>query len=89
MTSSCSPTSSSGLVLEPLGEALVELRARFLQQSPVRGVADQDVVEPEDRLVDPVRPVRLDELLAPERLEVAVEIRSRPTSVRATTTAPR
>ena len=63
----------TGLAFEPARDALVELGSRLLEQPSVGSVADQRVVEPEHRLVDPICPGRLDELLAPQALEVRVE----------------
>ena len=54
----------TGLGLQPVGEALVQLGARLLQERAVGRVADQHVVEAVDRLVDPVGALRLDHVLA-------------------------
>ena len=53
--------------VEPVGEALVQLRAKLLRDPLVGGVADQHVPEAE-RVLD--RLVRADELLAHERREL-------------------
>ena len=58
------------LDLEPAGGPLVQLGAGLLEEPSVGGVADEDVVEAEHRLVEPVGAGRLDELLAAQPLEV-------------------
>ena len=76
-------------VTEPVGVALVQLGARPLQQAPVGGVADQDVVEAEDRLAQYQRVVGLDELPAPQRSRCVVELARRAPARGGRSTAPR
>ena len=61
------------LLLEPVGDALVEVGPVVLEQASVGGVADEHVVEPQDGLVDPVRPRRFDQLLLAQSFEGGVE----------------
>ena len=56
-----------GGVLEPVREALVQLRARLLRQRPVGGVADQDVAEAEGVVVAEGRAVGADQVAPDER----------------------
>ena len=55
------------VLLQPGGEALVEVGAGRLRQRLVGGVADQQVAEAEAVLARELRPVRPDQLLAHER----------------------
>ena len=55
------------MLLEPGGEALVQVGARRLRQRLVGGVADQEVAEAEAVLAGELRPVGPDQLLADER----------------------
>ena len=55
------------VLLQPGGEALVEVGAGRLGQRLVGGVADQQVAEAEAVLARELRPVRPDQLLADER----------------------
>ena len=59
--------------LEPLGEPLVQLRARPLGQRRVGRVADQDVLEAVGVVSLEQRPVRVDQLAPHEPLEVGSE----------------
>src|SRR5689334_22218108 len=61
------------LVDDPSRGTLVELGARRLEHPPVRGIADQDVVEAKEWLVDPARASRLEQLLAPQCFEDRTE----------------
>src|SRR5581483_9420299 len=61
-------------VLEPGGEALVQVGAHLLRQRVVRRLADEDVAEAEGVLAGEGGPVRTDELLAHERGEAAVDL---------------
>ena len=69
MTASCSPMRCSAARVGPDRDLLVQVGAGGLEQPAVRGVADEHVVEAVDRLVAPVGAGRLDQLLAPHRLE--------------------
>ena len=60
--------------LDPVGEALVQLGARALEQAAVGGVADQHVVEAQHRLAEEPAGVGLDQLAAAQRLEARVEV---------------
>ena len=62
------------LLLEPRGDALVQIDAHLLQQPAIGRVPNEDVVEPVDRLVDPVRADRLHELLAPQAFEARLDL---------------
>ena len=55
--------------LEPRRDALVQLGARLLEQRPVRGVSDEGVAEAEAVVAE-----RDHELLAPQRVEVDVDV---------------
>jgi hypothetical protein len=55
--------------LEPLGKALVQLRACRLRQRVIRGVSDQEVAEAERVVRGDLRGVRTDQALADERDE--------------------
>ena len=57
----------SGVRVEPVREALVQLRSRRLREGFVRSVAEQEVAEPECVLRRDQRAVRANELLADER----------------------
>ena len=59
---------------EPVGEALVQLGARALQDAAIGGVADQHVVEAQRRLAEEPAGVGLDQLAPPQRLEPRVEV---------------
>ena len=60
------------VLLQPGGEALVQLRARRLRQRVVGSVPDQQVAEAEGILARELRLVGPDELLADERGEAGV-----------------
>ena len=60
--------------LDPVGEPLVQLGARPLEEPPVRRVADQQVVKAEGRLAEEPTRVALDELAPAKRFEACVEI---------------
>ena len=64
---SSSSTSSGPVLLQPGGEALVEVRAGRLRQRVVGCVADQQVAEAEGVLAWELRLVGADQLLADER----------------------
>ncbi len=68
--------SAGGLLslrFDPVGQPLVQLGARPLEQSAVRRVADQHMVEAQHRLAEQPAGVGLDQLGAPQRLEARVE----------------
>ena len=56
----------AGFALEPVGVALVQLRAQRLRNGVVGGVADQEVAEPEPVVSGELRPVGPDEVLPDE-----------------------
>ena len=60
-------------VVGPFHEALVERRARSLEDPLVRRVANQDVVEAERLFLGRSRPVRVDELLVGQRMELGAD----------------
>ncbi len=64
----------AGARLDPVGEPRVQLRARALEDAPVGGVADQDVMEAQHRLAEEPAGVALDQLAAPQRFEPCVEV---------------
>ena len=59
---------------DPVGKASVQLGARTLQQAPVGRVADQHVVEAQNRFAKEPAGVGLDQLAAPQRFEAGVEV---------------
>src|SRR6185369_13613543 len=59
---------------DPVGQSRVQLGARALQEPPVRGVADQNVMEAKRRLAEEPARVALDQLAPVERLETGVEV---------------
>ena len=63
-----------GARLEPVGEAAVQLCPGVLQQAPVGRVADQYVMEAQNRLAEKPPGVGLDQLAAPQRFETSVEV---------------
>ena len=63
------------VLLQPGGEALVEIRAGRLRERLVRRVADQQVAEAEAVLARDLRSVRPDQLLAHERGEARGDLR--------------
>ncbi len=60
----------------PVGHCLVQRGSTLFEDAPVAGVANQHVVEPQHRLVTPVRAGRIDDLLATEPLENRIELTS-------------
>ena len=60
--------------LHPRADLEMQIGSGALEQPSVRGVADQHVVEPDDRFVAPVGAGRLDLLLAAQPLDHGVEI---------------
>jgi hypothetical protein len=63
-------------LLQPGCKSLVQLRAQFLWHAVVRGVANQQVTEPEGVLAWKSGSVRTDELLANEGLEMTSNVSS-------------
>jgi len=62
--------------LEPPNKALVEVRAQLLRHRLVRGIANQDVSEPEAVVAREQGAVRANEFLADERHQVATHPRA-------------
>ena len=61
--------------LDPVREARVQLGTRSLEHAPVCGVADQHMVETQDRLAEKPAGVTLDQLASCERFEPRVQVR--------------
>ena len=59
---------------QPLGVALVQIGAHLLEDSPIRRVTDERMVEAEHPVVGPPRPLRIDQLAAAQRVEMHFEI---------------
>ncbi len=59
---------------DPVGELRVQLGARALQEAAIGRIADQHVVEAQDRLAEEPAGIALDELAPAERLEPGVEL---------------
>ena len=59
---------------QPLGVALVQIGAHLFEDSPIRRVTDERMVEAEHPVVGPPRPLRIDQLAAAQRVEMRVEI---------------